>query len=93
MPVVTVLVEFFAGFGNSYVVIISAGSPYIEEICSSFSCSYAFAINAFHPLFVVVVRHNRVVLQFKFWFEVRCTNIILFCYWQNFYNTRKNTYY
>ena len=58
MPVITVFIEFLPAFGDSKIIIITTGCPYIEEIRPAFPGPDAFAINAFHSFVVVVVRHN-----------------------------------
>ena len=58
MPVVPIFVEFLAALRDSQVVIIAPGSSNVKEIGPTFSGSYAFAIDALHSFFVVVVRHS-----------------------------------
>ncbi len=58
VPVITILIKFLPAFRDRKIVIVTTGSPYIEEICPAFSGPDAFAVNAFHSFVVVVVRHN-----------------------------------
>jgi hypothetical protein len=58
MPVVTIVIETFTALRDGKIIIVPAGSPHIEEIGTSFTCADAFAVDAIHALFVVVVCHS-----------------------------------
>ena len=58
MTVITIVIETLSAFCDGQVIIIATGSPDIEEIGPSFACPDAFAVNAVHSFFVVVVLHN-----------------------------------
>ena len=59
MPVVSIVIETLPALGDGQVIIVATGSSYIKEIGPSFSRPDAFAVNAVHSFFVVVVRHNQ----------------------------------
>src|SRR5262245_32492006 len=58
MAIVTIVVKTLAAFSDSQVIIISTRSSYIKKIRPAFSGPDTLAVNAFHFLVVVVVRHN-----------------------------------
>jgi sulfur relay (sulfurtransferase) DsrC/TusE family protein len=58
MPVVTIIIKAFAAFGNSQKIIVAPRCPYIKKIGAAFTRSDSFAINAFHFLVVIFVRHG-----------------------------------
>ena len=57
VAIITIIVKAFAAFGNGEIIIVATCSPYIKEIGSSLTCPNPLAVNAFHFLVVVVVRH------------------------------------
>ncbi len=57
MPVITIVIEALAAFGNGQVIIISSCSSYIKKICSAFAGTNSFAVDAFHSLVIVFVLH------------------------------------
>ena len=71
MPVIPIIIKPFTAFCNGEVIIITAGSSYIKEISSSFTGTNAFAVNAFHFLVIVLVRHSYKFLAVKelLWFS------------------------
>jgi hypothetical protein len=59
MPVISIIIESLSTLCDGEVVIVTTGCSYIKEISPSFARSDAFAVNAVHSFFVVVVRHNQ----------------------------------
>jgi hypothetical protein len=59
MSVVAIIIKAFAAFRYGQIVIVASGSSDIKKVCPSFSSADAFAVNAVHSFFVIVVRHNR----------------------------------
>ena len=59
MSLISITIKLFTALGNSEVVIVTTGGPYIKKIRSSFTSPDTFAVNAFYPFFIVVfVRHS-----------------------------------
>ena len=63
MSVVSVRIKTLTAFGDSKIIIIATGLPYIEEVGSAFAGPDAFAVNAFHFFVIIFVRH---CIKFKF---------------------------
>jgi hypothetical protein len=58
VAIISIIIETLSAFCDGKIVIITASSSYIEEVSSSLSRSDAFAVNAIHSFFVVLVRHS-----------------------------------
>ena len=65
MPVIAVIIESFTAFSDCKVIVISPRCFYVEKISSALASPNPFAVNAFHFLFIVVVRHSSKILQLK----------------------------
>jgi hypothetical protein len=59
VAVVAIVVETLPTFSNGEVVIVASCSSYIEEIGTALACTDPFAVDAFHFLVVVFVRHSK----------------------------------
>ena len=66
MSVITIVIKTLTALGDGEVIVISASSPYIKKIGSSFTSSDSFAVNTFHFFVVVLVRHSCCFLVFRF---------------------------
>lgn len=59
VPVISIIIESLSALCDGEIIIVAPGCPYIKEISPSFTRPDAFAVNAVHSFFVVVVRHNQ----------------------------------
>ena len=57
-PIIPIIIKAFAAFCNCQVIIITAGGSYIKEISPTLSSTNSLAVNAFHFVFVILVRHS-----------------------------------
>jgi hypothetical protein len=58
MTIIPIVIKALSAFCNCQVVIITPGGSYIKEIGPALSSTNSFAVNAFHFVFVILVRHS-----------------------------------
>ena len=79
MPVVSVIIKTLTAFSNGEVIIITTGCPYIKKVSPSLSSTNSFAVNTFHFLVVILVRHSSCFFSLKIYFTFyEVTNILMF---------------
>src|SRR5688572_7778286 len=58
MPVIAIIIKPFPALSDGKIVVVTTGSPDVKKIGPSFPSPDPLAVNTFHFLFVVVVRHS-----------------------------------
>ena len=71
VPVIAIIVKTLTAFCDGQVIVIASCSSYIKKIRSSFSSANPFAVDTFHFLVVVLVRHS-----FNFFLQLK--NALIF---------------
>src|SRR6478735_5159898 len=75
VTVVTVIIKTFTAFRDRQVIIITTCSSYIKKVSPTLTSPDPLAVNAFHFLVVVVVRHSRKFYRLKIVLVFICLQI------------------
>ena len=86
MPVVAVIIKTFTAFSNSKLIIVCPCCLYVKKIRSSFTSTNTLAVDAFHFLVIVLVRHSNkfyslkilvyIAYKYKYVFETTKSNSV-----------------